>query len=157
MQKGCFIFVQNLLMEEYSWKADIRWADIDPNFHVLHSKYYDYAASCRMAFLTGHGITPALMMDKHTGPIIFREECVFKKEIKYGDAVAVLMKMDKLSEDYRKWTFVNELYINGDTLAAVVTVDGAWMDTLQRKVAAPPAEFRIGIDQIPKTSTFRFV
>ncbi len=141
-------------MEQYAWKADIRWADIDPNFHVLHSKYYDYAASCRMAFLTEHGITPALMIAKHVGPIIFREECVFKKEIKYGDAVTVQMFMDKLTADYRKWTFVNKVFINGDTLAAVVTVDGAWMDTKLRKVAAPPEEFRIGIDLIPKTESF---
>ena len=144
-------------MATFTVKAAIRWSDIDPNFHVLHSKYYDYCANARMEILAIHGVTMKAIQEEKVGPILFREECVFKKEIKYGDAVAVLMKMDKLSEDYRKWTFVNELYINGDTLAAVVTVDGAWMDTLQRKVAAPPAEFRIGIDQIPKTSTFRFV
>ncbi len=141
-------------MEQYFWKADIRWADIDPNFHVLHSRYYDYAASCRMSFMTQHGITPGLMISKHIGPIIFREECQFKREIRFGDEVRVNIKLDKLSEDYRKWTFINEIYVNSDVLAAVVTVDGAWMDTQLRKVVAPPDEFRIGIDQIPKTAGF---
>lgn len=141
-------------MEQYSWNTEIRWADIDPNFHVLHSKYYDYAASCRMAFMTQHGITTELMLAKHVGPIIFREECVFRREIKFGDRVTVNIKLDKLSGDYRKWTFMNEIYINDDTLAAVITVDGAWMDTVLRKVTVPPAEFKIGIDRMPKTENF---
>ena len=60
-------------MQEYSKKIEIRWADLDPNFHVLHSKYYDFGAYCRMSFLTEHGITPAVMIEKNIGPIIFRE------------------------------------------------------------------------------------
>jgi len=141
-------------MELYAKKAEIRWADIDPNFHVLHSKYYDYAAYCRMSFMTEHGITPALMMEKNIGPIVFREECLFKREIKFGDEISITLRMDKLSPDYRKWTLVNELFINGDTLAAVVTVEGAWMDTKLRKVTVPPEEFKIGFDAIPKAENF---
>ena len=141
-------------MELYSKKTEIRWADIDPNFHVLHSKYYDYAAYCRMSFMAEHGITPALMMEKNIGPIVFREECLFKKEIKFGDEISITLRMDKLSADYRKWTLVNEIFTNGDTLAAIVTVDGAWMDTKSRKVTVPPEEFKRGFDAIPKTESF---
>lgn len=141
-------------MNGYSKKIEVRWADIDPNFHVLHSKYYDYAAFARMSFMTEHGITPGMMMETNIAPIVFREECVFKKEVKFGDAVTVTLQLDKLSPDYRKWTFINELYINGDTLAAVITVEGAWMNTQLRKVAVPPDEFNISIGQIPKTPGF---
>jgi acyl-CoA thioester hydrolase len=141
-------------MNEYSKKPEIRWSDIDPNFHVLHSKYYDYAAYCRMSFMTAHGITPAIMMEKNIGPIIFREECLFKKEIKFGDELTVTILLDKLSADYRKWTMINELFINRDTLAAVVTVEGAWMDTKFRKVTVPPESFKTGFDAMPRTENF---
>lgn len=94
------------------------------------------------------------MMEKNIGPIVFREECLFKKEIKFGDEISITLRMDKLSPDYRKWTLINELFINGDTLAAVVTVDGAWMDTKLRKVTVPPEEFKRGFDAIPKTENF---
>jgi acyl-CoA thioester hydrolase len=144
-------------MNRYSKKTEIRWSDIDPNFHVLHSRYYDYAAFCRMSFLTEHGVTTDRMIEHHTGPILFREECIFKREIRYGDEITITMWLDKLSPDHRKWTFVNEIFINGDTLAAVVTVDGAWMDTKLRKVTVPPDEFKIGMDQIPKTENFNRV
>ncbi|MBI1782589.1 MAG: thioesterase, partial [Sphingobacteriales bacterium] len=43
---------------EYSKLVEVRWADLDPNFHVLHSKYYDFGAYIRMSYLTENGITP---------------------------------------------------------------------------------------------------
>jgi acyl-CoA thioester hydrolase len=138
----------------YSKKIEIRWSDLDPNFHVRHSCYYDFGAYCRIAFLTEQGITPAAMQQLHTGPIIFREECVFKREIKFGDAVEVNVMLGKVSADYRKWTMVHEIWINSDTLAATLTIDGAWMDTEQRKVTAPPESFIAGFDQMPKTESF---
>lgn len=41
-------------MEPYSKKFEIRWADLDPNYHVLHSKYYDFGriAVCRILLKT---------------------------------------------------------------------------------------------------------
>ena len=141
-------------MHQYSKKLEIRWADLDPNFHVLHSKYYDFGAYCRMAFLTEHGITPAVMIENNIGPIIFREECIFKREIKFGDQLEVFLKLSKSNEDSSRWSMVHELWINENTLAAFITVDGAWLDTRLRKLAIPPDIFKIGFRQIPKTDDF---
>ena len=141
-------------MQSFSTKVEIRWADLDPNFHVLHSKYFDFGAYCRMCFLTKNGITVPLMQEYNIGPIIFREECLFKREINFGDEVTITLKLHKLSEDYRKWTMVHELLLGADTLAAEITVDGAWMDTKIRKVASPPEAFKKGFDAIPKTGNF---
>src|SRR6187455_984649 len=129
-------------MKEYSVKTDIRWADLDPNFHVLHSKYYDFVAYCRMAFLTEHGITVEVMNERNIGPILFREECLFKKEIKFGDEITITLKLDKLSADYRKWTMTHEVWKSGDILVAVITAEGAWMDTKLRKVIPLPEDLR---------------
>ena len=67
-------------MIEINLPIQIRWADLDPNFHVLHSKYYDFGAFCRMSFFNEHGITTALMIENNIGPVIFREECFLKME-----------------------------------------------------------------------------
>jgi acyl-CoA thioester hydrolase len=143
-----------LQMEKYSKKLEIRWADLDPNFHVLHSKYYDFGAYCRMGFLTEHGITPAMMSENNIGPIIFREECIFKREIRFGDELEVFLKLSKCNEDSSRWSMVHELWTNGNTLAAFITIDGAWLDTKLRKLASPPAVCRIGLHLIPKTDDF---
>lgn len=133
---------------------EIRWADLDPNFHVLHSKYYDFGAYCRMSFMTEHGITTALMIEKNIGLIIFREECLFKREIKFGDKLEIFLKLSRCNEDASRWSMVHELWINGDTLAAMITIDGAWLDTKLRKLAKPPEVFKTGFDLIPKTENF---
>ncbi len=141
-------------MNTYSKKLEIRWADLDPNFHVLHSKYYDFGAYCRMAFLTEHGLTPAVMVENNIGPIIFREECIFKREIRFGDELEVYLKLSKCNEDSSRWSMVHELWINGNTLAALITIDGAWLDTTIRKLAKPPEVCKVGLNQIPKTDDF---
>ncbi len=141
-------------MEQYSKRLEIRWADLDPNFHVLHSKYYDFGAYCRMAFFTEHGITTAVMMENSIGPILFREECIFKKEIKFGDELEVFLKLSKCNEDASRWSMVHELWTNGNTLAALITIDGAWLDTKIRKLAKPPEVCSTGIKLIPKADNF---
>ena len=97
------------------------------------------------------------MQEHHIGPIVFREECLFKREIKFGDAITVSLFLDKVSKDLRKWTMQHEIWKNGDTLAAVITLDGAWMDTQLRKTTAPPAIFMQGFDAIPKTPGFQII
>jgi acyl-CoA thioester hydrolase len=139
----------------YAKKVEIRWSDMDPNFHVRHSCYYDWGAYCRIAFMNEYGITPAAMVQYHIGPIIFREECVFKREIKFGDAVEIKLLLQKVSPDYRKWTMLHEIWINGDTLAALLTIDGAWLDTQLRKVTAPPDIFKEGFAAIPHAANFQ--
>jgi acyl-CoA thioester hydrolase len=141
-------------MEAIIVKAEIRWADIDPNFHVLHSKYYDYCASARMTVLAERGITMAVIQQEHIGPVLFREECVFKRELKFGDTVEIKLKLLKATADFSRWSFVNEIWKNGDLLAAVVTVDGAWMDTKQRKLTAPPESFQKIFTTMPQAENF---
>ena len=135
-------------------QIEIRWADLDPNFHVLHSKYYDFGAFCRMSFMVEHGLTPAVFMKLHFGPIIFREEALFKREITFGDKVTVNFKLHKMSSDYSRWTIITEIYKNPETLAATITVDGAWMDTVARKLIPLTEEWIHLFDSSPKTDDF---
>ncbi|MEO6584391.1 MAG: acyl-CoA thioesterase [Ferruginibacter sp.] len=137
-------------MEKFEKSIEIRWSDLDPNFHVLHSKYYDFAAYTRMAFFVDHGITPAVMQDLHIGPILFREECVFKREIVFGDIIKVSLMLAKNTADYSRWSIVHELKKNEDTLSAIINVDGAWIDTNIRKLALPPKDIHSLFESAPK-------
>ena len=140
-------------MTDYFKPIEIRWSDLDPNFHLRHSVYYDFGAYTRMSFMNEHGLTPHAMMQQHIGPIIFREECVFIKEIKFGDAIKINLKVDKATADFSRWTMVHEIWKNGDTLSAIITVDGAWMDTDKRKLTVPPGTFKKIFSVILKDAT----
>ena len=141
-------------MDKFEKSIEVRWSDLDPNFHMLHSKYYDIGAYSRMSFLTEHGLSAAAMMKYHIGPILFREECIFKKEISFGDEVMVNFKLDRLSSDFGRWTMIHELYKNGETLAALITAEGAWMDITTRKLALPPQEVTDLFEKAPRSEAF---
>lgn len=144
-------------MSGYSQPVQVRWSDLDPNFHVRHSVYYDWGAFARIALLTEAGLTPAVMLQNHIGPILFREECVFKKEIRYNDTLQINLRMAKSTRDGGRWTFVHEIWKNGDTLCAILTVDGAWMDTHARKLTILPEISRPSFENIPRTDDFAWV
>lgn len=143
-------------MEAFEKKLEIRWSDLDPNYHVKHSVYYDYGAYSRISFLDENGITTDAMREHNIGPILFREECVFKREIKFGDSVMINLKLDKAVVDNSRWTMIHEIWKNGNALAAIITVDGAWIDTNLRKLAKPPQVFSSAFERIPKTGRFEY-
>ncbi|MDE3143136.1 MAG: thioesterase family protein [Bacteroidota bacterium] len=144
-------------MTEYKKKVEIRWSDLDPNFHLRHSVYYDWGAFVRMSFLTEHHLTAAVMVENNIGPILLREEAVFRKEIHFGDSIEINVKILKLATDIRRWTMVHEIWKNGNTLAAIITIDGAWIDTKKRKLAAPPEHFKQCFNSIPKAENFEWI
>jgi predicted MFS family arabinose efflux permease/acyl-CoA thioesterase FadM len=143
-------------MEQFSKKVEIRWSDLDPNFHVLHSKYYDFGAYCRMAFLVENGLTPGIMQAHHFGPILFREEAIFKRELSFGDDVLINVRLQKLSSDFSRWSMQHEIWKKKETLSAIINIDGAWIDTQKRKLTAPPAVAGELFAIAPRTDDFCF-
>lgn len=144
-------------MNQFITPLDVRWSDLDPNFHLRHSVYYDYGALCRIRFLAFHGVTAQFMQKKQIGPIIFREECVFKKEIHISDQVAINMKLAKAKKDGSRWTMQHQVFKNNEILAAVITLDGAWMDTSIRKLTVPPPEIQQSFEWAEKIQEFEWL
>ena len=143
-------------MNTYSKTFELRWADVDANQHVMHSKYYELGAHTRMSFLIEHGYTLELMKELKIGPILFREECIFKREINAGETVTVDLQLTKCKRDGSRWSAKHEMKKIDGTLAAVMHADLAWMDVMQRKLATPPTATAI-LEQMPKSDDFVYV
>jgi acyl-CoA thioester hydrolase len=141
-------------MSDFSVSVQVRWSDLDPNFHLRHSVYYDWGAYCRIRYMHTYGLTATLMQQLHFGPILFREECVFKKEIHLNDAVSINLVLMKSRRDFSRWTMQHSIYKHDGILCAVITVDGAWLDTSKRKLATPPEEVVRVFEQIPHSNQF---
>ena len=144
-------------MNNYSKKIEVRWSDIDPNFHLRHSVYYDWGAYVRIALFTESGLTPAVMQKEHIGPILFREECIFKREVHFNDSIEVSVQLSKSTADAARWTMIHEVWKNGDILSAIITIDGAWINTAQRKLAIPPEMFRKAFETMPRAENFEWI
>jgi acyl-CoA thioester hydrolase len=143
-------------MERYFKSIEIRWADLDPNFHLRHSVYYDYGAYCRISFLGENGLPTSLMEKLRFGPILFREEAIFRREIRMGDRLTIDLQLQKSRKDFSRWTIRHQLMKNEDILSAVITVDGAWINTVERKLSTPPDEIKEVFDKMPKPADFEW-
>ncbi|SEA69021.1 acyl-CoA thioester hydrolase [Flavobacterium gillisiae] len=142
-------------MTSFSKQLSFRWSDLDPNFHVRHSAYYDFGAQHRIEILESLGLTMKVLQTNHFGPILFREECVFRKEIGLSDTIFMHTKISKMRPDASRWSIVHEFKNEEDKLCATITVDGAWMDTKLRKIANPTPEIAMeAMNSIPKTEDF---
>jgi len=144
-------------MNQFNTSVEVRWADLDPNFHVRHSIYYEYGAYCRIQFLAAHGITAQFMHQHHFGPILFREECVFKKEITLADKITIDLKLVKAKKDGSRFTMQHQIFKNNEIAAAIITLDAAWIDTVKRKLTLPPAEALQTLELSPKTEGFEWL
>ena len=141
-------------MNDFKRTIQIRWSDLDPNFHLRHSVYYDWGAFCRVEFLNAYGLTAQVMQELQFGPILFREECIFRKEIKLGDIVEINLRLTRSKKDYSKWSIQHQVTKNVDTLCALLTVDGAWMNVMQRKLTSPPEKVHEVFGRMPVDENF---
>lgn len=144
-------------MEQFIKEIQVRWSDLDPNFHLRHSVYYDWGAFCRVEYLFSNGLSAELMDKLKFGVILFREECVFRKEVRHNDSVSIDLQLLKARHNFSRWSIQHQIIKNGDTVAAILVVDGAWMDLEKRKLMTPPQEAIQVFNSIPQSENFQWL
>jgi acyl-CoA thioester hydrolase len=145
------------ILQSFVRPLQIRWADLDPNFHLRHSVYYDYGAYCRIGFFEEFGLSNARMQELQFGPILFREEAIFRKEIRMGDQLTIDLQLIKSRKDFSRWAIRHQLIKNQDILAATLLVEGAWINTSIRKLATPPSGLVEIFAKMPRAEEFSWI
>lgn len=143
-------------MSTFTLPIQLRWSDIDQNRHLRHSVYYDYGALMRMTFLSERGLTTAKLEELKIGPILFREEAIFKREIKLEDKITLDVALLKATQDYGRWSMRHNVTKADGTLAAIINIDGAWIDLEKRRLAVPPALIRSIFEDFPRAEEFQW-
>jgi acyl-CoA thioester hydrolase len=141
-------------MENVYYEGQVLWSQIDANMHLRHSAYADMAAQARLLLLESLGLSPAILAKERLGPILFREELIYLKEVGMNDTVSVTCAMTKCRKDGSRWSFIQDIYRKDGVKAAVVHTDGAWLDTSKRKLTALPDGIREKFGSIPKSPDF---
>lgn len=144
-------------MENFKTQIQIRWSDLDPNNHLRHSVYYDWGALCRVEFFNAHGLTTRYMQEHQIGPVLFREECVFRKEIHFGNKICIDLQLTRAKKDFSRWSISHSIIIEPDVPAARITVDGAWIDLIKRKLTSAPALTQDVYHAMPKSEDFKWL
>lgn len=142
-------------MDHVFYEGQIIWAQIDANRHLRHSAYADLCAQARSNMLDAAGLSLDRIAERNIGPVLFREELIYLREVRLNDVVKVRVMMRSYNTLNSRFSFLHEIYRSDNTKCAVVTVDGAWMDIGKRKLTTLPDEWQTIVEHLPKSDDYR--
>ena len=132
----------------------VRWADCDFNGHMRHSAFNDYAAHMRVSMFADFGLPIESLINMRLGPVLFREETKFYKELRLNEAFKVDCAVRAMRHSGKIWVMHHHFFNDQQVLAAEIVVEGSWIDLDKRKTATPPKEVQDHINSFPREETF---
>ncbi|GAB4245915.1 MAG: hypothetical protein Tsb0034_24630 [Ekhidna sp.] len=144
-------------MNEVKYRFRVRWADLDPNGHMRHTSYNDYCAQARLMYFEDISMPFHKLIGMGIGPILFREDTRFFKEIRMNEEFEVGFTVSKMRKDGSKWSFRHNIYTSSGELSAKVEVDGAWLNLKERRTTIPPAELVDVLADAVKAEDFEWI
>jgi len=136
------------------YEGQVLWSQIDANQHLRHSAYADFAAQARLNMLQQLGLKPALLLEQKIGPVLFREELFYLREVILNDTIKMTCELSKARADGSRWSIKHEMYRSDGVKAAIINVDGAWIDMEKRKLCLLPIDVGELFMRANKTSDF---
>lgn len=148
------IFTKFDSMEHIFYEGQVIWAQIDANRHLRHSAYADVCAQARANMLAQAGLPLAKIAESGIGPVLFREELIYLREIMADQHIRVAVEMTRYNPHNSRFSFRHTIFREDGTKCAVVNVDGAWIDIKKRKLTRLPEAWDNVIDALPKSDDF---
>lgn len=141
----------------YEVSFTTKWSDFDPNRHMRHTAYNDYAAEVRIRYFKHAGCPVEDFAKEGVGPILFTEHTSFRKEIHTGENIVGNARLSGLSENGERWKIRHEIINEAGKVAAIIDVYGAWLDLNKRKLTTVPEKFKHLFDSIERTEDFEII
>lgn len=144
----------SLKKEDLIYEDKILWSQLDANMHLRHSAYADIAAHARFEILGKLGFGPSFFKQYKIGPVLFREELIYKREIIGSEKIKIDCELTKSRADGSRWGFRQHFYREDGVLSAIINVEGAWIDMEKRKLIPFPSEHLHKLMSIPKSEDY---
>ena len=126
--------------DHFEQKYRVGWSGLDANHHMGNISYLDRAHDTRMFFFAQEGFTMARFAAERFGPVVVRDELVYKKELRLLDEFRVDFELAGISQDGVRFRVRNTFRNAAGEVAAAVTSEGVWFDLERRRPRAPPPE-----------------
>ena len=133
----------------------VRWADCDANQHMRHTAYNDYGAHMRMCVFSEHDYDMGRMTALDIGPVLFREDSKYRRELRMQEWISVDYKLSGLSSNALRWHVRHTITKQTGELAATIDVEGSWLGLTTRRLAIPPQELAEFMHRLPRTEDFK--
>ena len=141
-------------MQNVFYKGQVLWSMIDVNGHVRHTAYSDMCTQARSNLMIHVGLSMKECLKLGIGPVLFREETIFKREVRMDEFVYVEVGLSKYDTKKSRFSIQHKLFKEDGTLSAIVNVDGAFMNLKERVLTVLPEEVQKMVLQIPKTEDY---
>ena len=139
----------------YEQRFRVGWGDVDGNAHMGNRAFLDRAADTRVMFFAAHGFPAARFATERVGPVITRDELVYRKELLLMDEFTVDLEYLGLSSDGLRFEVSNTFRNTANEVAAIVKSEGVWFDLDRRRPRAPPADLDAVQRQVPRSPHFK--
>lgn len=130
------------------------WSDMDFNRHMGNAAYLDLCTTVRMMHFADQGVAMADFHRLHFGPVVFRDEIEYYREVHLLEALSVTLELVGGSDDASHFRLRNEIWKPDGVQAAAVVSTGGWLDVNRRKLAVPPDAIRAALDVLPRAEPF---
>jgi acyl-CoA thioester hydrolase len=142
----------------YKKEVEVIWADMDPNQHMRHTSYSQYAAHARISFFNEMGYPLTKLAQMGLGAVLLREQSTYVRELHMHEKIIISVELLKSTEDYSRYTIVQNISKENGKTAAKVIIDGTWIDMQSRKAIQPPSEvIEAVINKLPLHKDFEWV
>ncbi|WPU91431.1 acyl-CoA thioesterase [Mucilaginibacter sabulilitoris] len=136
------------------YEGQILWSQIDANQHMRHSAYADLGAQARLNMLESLGLKPTKLFEFKIGPVLFKEELSYLREITLGDFVKITCEVTRSRPDGSRWTIKHEVFRGDGVKAAVIITIGAWIDMEKRRLTLLPPELSELFMKAPRSADY---
>jgi len=131
------------------------WGDMDFNSHMRNTAFLDKSADVRMMFFSENGFPMEEFVRRRIGPVIRRDELEYFKEVRLLEDLRVTLVMAGLAEDGSRFLIRNEFWRADETLSAIVTSAGGWLDLDLRRLVVAPERLLAALRLLPQTADFQ--
>lgn len=127
---------------------------MDFNSHMRNTAYLDKSADVRLMFFAEHDFPVERFAELRMGPVIFKDEVEYFRELHMLDLFDVTLGVAGLSADGFRFRLCNEFFSLEGQRIARVTSTGGWLDLTARKRLLPPPELNDALQRLHRTDDF---
>ncbi|HKK89059.1 MAG TPA: acyl-CoA thioesterase, partial [Saprospiraceae bacterium] len=121
----------------HTQQFQVRWGDLDPNFHLRGTVYLDYCDHTRMAYFAEQAMPIAEWQKNGYGPVILEQSIQYLKEVTGSASIEVRLFLDRI--DREKIIYFNhEILGKNDMVHARAQVVVGILSLNQRKLIEIP-------------------
>jgi acyl-CoA thioester hydrolase len=121
---------------------------------MANTAYLDRASDARALYLANSGFPAARFVTERMGPVVIRDELVYRKELRLHDEFVVDLLAAGLSVDGTRFRLENNFRNASNESVATVTSDGVWFDLDARRPRPPPKDLDAVMRQTPRGPTY---